>query len=83
MRRIRAVFTLTALLLVAVAVPAFAEVEGPSACKEQEPGQYVSPKAQEGAHPGENNPGNAKNEYPPFVPFVSAFGHEACNPNAT
>ena len=79
MRRILAVLMMTALLLVALAVPAFAKGEGPSACKEQQPGQYISTGAQEQGHSDELNPGNAQNEYPPFVPFAQ---NNPCNPNA-
>ena len=70
-------------MMVASVMPAFAQGEGPSACKGQEPGQFISSVAQEEGHSGELNPGNAKNEDPPFVPFVSNPNHEACNPNAT
>jgi hypothetical protein len=63
-----------AAMMAASALPAFAEGLGPSACQEEEPGQYVSFVAQEVGHSGENNPGNALNEYPPFVPAIFAGG---------
>jgi hypothetical protein len=82
MRRILAVVLMATLFVVGLAVPAFAEELGPSACTEQQPGQFISFVAQEEGHSGELNPGNAMNEEPPFVPFVSNPFHEACNPNA-
>jgi hypothetical protein len=40
-------------------------------------GQFASFIAQEVGHSADNNPGNAMNPAPPFVPFVLG-----CNPNA-
>jgi len=83
MRRILTVVAVAALLLVALAVPAaFAqEGQGPSACKEQLPGEYISAGARdEEGHSGERNPGNARNELPPFIPFAQ---FDPCNPTAT
>jgi uncharacterized low-complexity protein len=82
MRRILTVVAVAALLLVALAVPAaFAQGQGPSACKEQLPGEYISAGARdEEGHSGERNPGNAKNEFPPFIPFAQ---FDPCNPTAT
>ena len=77
MRRILAVVVMATLLVVGLAVPAFAEVRGPSACKESQPGQFISFVAQEVGHSSGLNPGNAQNEFPPFVPFVVG-----CNPTA-
>ena len=86
MRRIIMLVTVALLMtamLVASAMPAFAQGEGPSACQEQEPGQFISGVAQDPGHSSTNNPGNAMNEVPPFVPFVTFSGHVACNPTAT
>jgi len=81
MRRIMLVVTVAlvmAAMMAASAMPAFAQGLGPSACKEEQPGQFISSIAQEEGHSAENNPGNAQNEFPPFVPF-----DVGCNPNAT
>jgi hypothetical protein len=87
MKRIMLLVTValvTAAMMVAMAMPAFAQGRGPSACKEFQlayfsaPGQFISFVAQEVGHSAELNPANAKNEAPPFVPFVVG-----CNPNAT
>ncbi len=81
MRRILLVLSVAALMaamLVANATPVFAQAKGPSACKEIQPGQYISFVAQEVGHSGELNPGNAQNPAPPFVPFVVG-----CNPSGT
>ena len=69
-----------AAMMVAMAMPAFAQGRGPSACKEEQPavGHYISSESRENGNSAENNPGNAQNEYPPFVPFIVG-----CNPNAT
>ena len=81
MRRILTVVAVAALLMVALAVPAaFAQGQGPSACKDQQPGQYISGIAQGPGNSGTNNPGNAKNELPPFIPFAQ---FDPCNPTAT
>jgi len=81
MKRIMLLVTValvTAAMMVAMAMPAFAQGRGPSACKEERPGQFISFVAREFGHSAELNPGNAKNEAPPFVPFIVG-----CNPNAT
>ena len=76
---VTAALLMTAMMVASV-VPAFAEGQGPSACEDQQPGQYISGVAQDPGHSGENYPGNAKNEYLPFVPFAQ---NDPCNPNAT
>ena len=81
MRRILLVLSIAALMaamVVASAMPAFAQGKGPSACKEAKPGQFISFVAQEFGHSGTGNPGNAQNPFPPFVPF-----DVGCNPTST
>lgn len=51
--------------------------KGPSVCKEFAPGDFISFVARNIGHSAENNPGNAQNDSPPFVPFIVG-----CNPNA-
>ena len=67
-----------ALLLALSTTPADAAGRGPSICAGERIGQFVSSIAQEIGHSGELNPGNAKNDSRPFVPFVVG-----CNPNSS
>ena len=84
MKRFIPVVLLVFLLSLTVSiVPAFAD--GPPRHSENHacevagapPGDFVSFIAQEIGHSDDNNPGNAKNPSPPFVPFVAG-----CNPTS-
>ena len=93
MRRTLVALVLMVIFLIGASVPtAFAgEHNGNSFCSgsgaptgfpdtEEDPGnvgQFASFIAQEFGHSADNNPGNAMNPAPPFVPFILG-----CNPNA-
>ncbi|MBA2343585.1 MAG: hypothetical protein H0V83_00625 [Rubrobacter sp.] len=81
MRRIIAGVSVVTVMFAASVAPAFAAELGPSACKSERPGQYISHVAQEDGHSGYNNPGNAHYSEPPFVPFITNENNVACNPN--
>jgi len=67
-------------LLMASLSGAAAQGQGPSVCKNEQPGQFVSFVAQEVGHSKENNPGNASIQPArvAFVPFVIG-----CNPTSS
>ena len=80
MRRILLLLAVTAsmaVIMVASAMPAFADRLGPSQCKEQIPGESFSNQARSSeGFSGTLNFGNAQNSEPTVVPNI--FG---CNPN--
>ena len=82
MRRVIAVLSVMALMVSATALPAFAAGLGPSECKGERPGEYISYVARNEGHFGYYNPGNAHSDFRPFVPFVTNENNIACNPNA-
>ena len=72
-----AVTATMAVMMVASALPAFAEGLGPSQCKGQIPGESFSAQAQSSeGFSGTSNPGTPQTESHPIVPNI--FG---CNPN--
>ena len=70
--RLLAVALVVAAMMVAMSMPAFAQGLGPSQCKEEVPGEFISDFAQNEGHSGDPD------EHPGiFVPF--GLG---CNPHA-
>ena len=82
MRRTIAVLSVVAVMVAASVAPAFAAGLGPSACKSESPGDYISQGVREGGLNGSINPGNAHSLSPPFVPFITNESFTACNPHA-
>lgn len=75
MRKIIATVAVSAGLLFAGIGGVQAVGNGPSACMDLVPGEFISFVATEIGIDADTNPGNSNNSSRPFVPFV-----EGCNP---